>query len=334
MKSIIAKHAFKLSDGNLFEKVTREKPIVNTHEVGIAVHASGVNPIDTKTRQTPLQTEARVLGYEGAGVVEAVGEDVTRFKVGDRVMFVGAPKWEGSNQTYQVLDEAYMTHLPEQLSFEEGASLPLTAFTAYETLFDVFGISENPEQNEGKTLLIINGAGGVGSIATQIAKAYGLQVITTASRDETITWSQKMGADIVLNHREDLVSQFDAQHLPQPDYIFCTYDTDMYYDVMIDLIKPRGHIMTLVTFKEKQDLNALKQKSVTLTHESMFTRLTYEIETQYYQKYLDDLASKIQDGTYQATLTEILEGLTTENVYRAHEKMEHQSHVGKLVIKF
>ncbi|MBI5974699.1 zinc-binding alcohol dehydrogenase family protein [Staphylococcus canis] len=334
MESIIAKQPFQLSEGNLFEKVTRPEQEVKAHEIGIQVEASGVNPIDAKTRQTPVTGEVRVLGYEGAGVVDKVGSNVTRFKKGDKVMFVGAPKWEGSNQTYQVLGEHYVTHLPEHLSFEEGATLPLTAFTAYETLFDIFGISRDASQNLGRTILIINGAGGVGSIATQIAKAYGLNVITTASRQETIAWSQKMGADTVLNHREDLEAQFEAHNLPQPDYIFCTYDTDRYYEPMIRLVKPRGHIATIVVFKENQDLNALKQKAITFTHESMFTRLTYEFETEYYQKYLDDLAEKLNAGVYQSTLTEVLHGLTPENVYKGHQMMEEQSHIGKLAIKF
>ena len=123
----------------------------------------------------------------------------------------------------------------------------------------MFKISENPNQNKGKTLLIINGAGGVGSITTQIAKAYGLKVITTASRQETIDWS-KMGADIVLNHKEDLKSQLEQQHIEAVDFVFCTFDTDMYYETMIDIVKPRGHVATIVAFKGSQDLNLLKQK--------------------------------------------------------------------------
>ena len=123
----------------------------------------------------------------------------------------------------------------------------------------MFKISENPNQNKGKTLLIINGAGGVGSITTQIAKAYGLKVITTASRQETIDWS-KDGADIVLNHKEDLKSQLEQQHIEAVDFVFCTFDTDMYYETMIDIVKPRGHVATIVAFKGSQDLNLLKQK--------------------------------------------------------------------------
>lgn len=144
-------------------------------------------------RQAPLNAEARVLGFDAAGVVEAVGDAVTDFKPGDRVYYSGSNQRDGSNQTYQLVNENYLAHMPKTLSFAEAAALPLTAITAYETLFDVFNISPNPQQNQGKTLFIINGAGGVGSIATQIAKTYGLTVVTTASRPETNAWSKRWG---------------------------------------------------------------------------------------------------------------------------------------------
>lgn len=266
-------------------------------------------------------------------MVEAVGDAVTDFKPGDRVYYSGSNQRDGSNQTYQLVNENYLAHMPKTLSFAEAAALPLTAITAYETLFDVFNISPNPQQNQGKTLFIINGAGGVGSIATQIAKTYGLTVVTTASRPETNAWSKKDGADVVLNHKEDLAKQFDDQNLSRPNYIFCTYDTDDYYDVMIDLVQPRGHIATIVAFNKNQDLNALKQKSITFTHEFMFARAIHGVDEGMYRKYLEDVTAKVDAGQYQTTLNSVLKGLTPENVLKAHEMMEAQSHIGKLVIE-
>ncbi|NKM52445.1 zinc-binding dehydrogenase [Staphylococcus pseudintermedius] len=281
MEAIIATQPFQLAEGQKFEKVSRELPTPEAHDILIKVYATGINPVDTKMRQAPLNAEARVLGFDAAGVVEAVGD----------------------------------------------------AVTAYETLFDVFNISPNPQQNQGKTLFIINGAGGVGSIATQIAKTYGLTVVTTASRPETNAWSKKMGADVVLNHKEDLAKQFDDQNLSRPNYIFCTYDTDHYYDVMIDLVQPRGHIATIVAFNKNQDLNALKQKSITFTHEFMFARAIHGVDEGMYRKYLEDVTAKVDAGQYQTTLNSVLTGLTPENVLKAHEMMEAQSHIGKLVIE-
>ncbi|MEZ2113821.1 zinc-binding dehydrogenase, partial [Staphylococcus aureus] len=188
------------------------------------------------------------------------------------VFYAGSPNRQGSNATYQLVSEAIVAKAPHNISANEAVSLPLTGITAYETFFDTFKISHNPSENVGKSVLIINGAGGVGSIATQIAKRYGLTVITTASRQETTEWCEKMGADIVLNHKEDLVRQFKEKEIPLVDYIFCTYNTDLYYNTMIELIKPLGHITTIVAFNEDQDLNALKLKSITFTHEFMFAR--------------------------------------------------------------
>jgi zinc-binding alcohol dehydrogenase family protein len=210
MKAIGADKGFQLDEGNLFYEFDRAKPTPQNQELLVKVNAISVNPVDTKIRQSPVEEGPRILGFDAVGVVEAVGENVSSFKVGDKVYYSGSPSYQGSNEEYQLVDERVVALKPTNLSDVEAASIPLTALTASETLFDVFGISHQPEENEGKSILIINGAGGVGSIATQIAKHHGLKVITTASRPETIEWSQNMGADIVLNHRNDLSDEFAA----------------------------------------------------------------------------------------------------------------------------
>ena len=156
-----------------------------------------MNPVDTKQRTMPVDKAPRVLGFDAVGVIEKIGDQVSMFQEGDVVFYSGSPNQNGSNEEYQLIEEYLVAKAPKNLKSEQAASLPLTGLTAYETLFDVFGISKNPSENKGKSLLIINGAGGVGSIATQIAKFYGLKVITTASREDTIKWSINMGADIV-----------------------------------------------------------------------------------------------------------------------------------------
>ena len=324
---------FKLSEGNLFKEYEQEMPVPQQNELLIKVNSISVNPVDTKQRLAPVSQAPRVLGFDAVGVVEAVGPDVTMFEVGDRVFYAGSPDIQGSNADYQVMPEVLVAKAPTTMTNEQAASLPLTGLTAYETLFDTFGISTNPSDNEGKTLLIINGAGGVGSIATQIAKRYGLTVITTASRTESIEWSRQMGADIVLNHKEDLKAQFKEQHIDSPDYIFCTFNSDMYYDTMIDLVKPRGHITTIVAFEHNQDLNALKNKSITFTHEFMFTRPLYQTDDMIkHHDYLQDIATNIDEGHYQPTTTQVIDGLTTEHLYQAHQILENHSMIGKLVI--
>lgn len=334
MKAIGADKGFQLDEGNLFYEFDRAKPTPQNQELLVKVNAISVNPVDTKIRQSPVEDGPRILGFDAVGTVEAVGDKVGSFKIGDKVYYSGSPSYQGSNEEYQLVDERVVALKPTNLSDVEAASIPLTALTASETLFDVFGISHQAEENEGKSILIINGAGGVGSIATQIAKYYGLTVITTASRPETIEWTQNMGADIVLNHRNDLSEEFEQHNIKDVDYIFCTFDTDLYFEKMIELVKTRGKIATIVAFKEKQDLNLLKSKSVTFTHEYMYSRLLHDAnDINKHHQYLTDVTEKLETGKYKPTVNKIIDGLSADSLYEAHKTLESHSMIGKLVIK-
>ncbi|GAA6826080.1 zinc-binding alcohol dehydrogenase family protein [Helicobacter pylori] len=334
MKAIGADKGFQLDEGNLFYEFDRAKPTPQNQELLVKVNAISVNPVDTKIRQSPVEDGPRILGFDAVGKVEAVGDKVGSFKIGDKVYYSGSPSYQGSNEEYQLVDERVVALKPTNLSDVEAASIPLTALTASETLFDVFGISHQAEENEGKSILIINGAGGVGSIATQIAKHYGLTVITTASRPETIEWTQNMGADIVLNHRNDLSEEFEQHNIKDVDYIFCTFDTDLYFEKMIELVKTRGKIATIVAFKEKQDLNLLKSKSVTFTHEYMYSRLLHDAnDINKHHQYLTDVTEKLETGKYKPTVNKIIDGLSADSLYEAHKTLESHSMIGKLVIK-
>lgn len=334
MKAIGADKGFQLDEGNLFYEFDRAKPTPQNQELLVKVNAISVNPVDTKIRQSPVADGPRILGFDAVGTVEAVGDKVGSFKIGDEVYYSGSPSYQGSNEEYQLVDERVVALKPTNLSDVEAASIPLTALTASETLFDVFGISHQAEENEGKSILIINGAGGVGSIATQIAKHYGLTVITTASRPETIEWTQNMGADIVLNHRNDLSEEFEQHNIKDVDYIFCTFDTDLYFEKMIELVKTRGKIATIVAFKEKQDLNLLKSKSVTFTHEYMYSRLLHDAnDINKHHQYLTDVTEKLETGKYKPTVNKIIDGLSADSLYEAHKTLESHSMIGKLVIK-
>ncbi|MCG7338326.1 zinc-binding alcohol dehydrogenase family protein [Staphylococcus sp. ACRSN] len=334
MRAIGADNAFNLSDGNQFYEfeVTSMEP--KQYELLVKIDAISINPVDTKIRQSSVTHAPRVLGFDAVGVVEAIGDKVKNFQVGDEVYYSGSPTYQGSNQTHQLVDSRLVARKPKNLTAIEAASIPLTGLTASETLFDVFNISHNPDDNKGKSILIINGAGGVGSIATQIAKQHGLHVITTASREETYQWSKEMGAEIVLNHKNDLSSEFEKYEISEVDYIFCTFDTDYYFEKMIELVKPRGKVATIVAFKENQDLNLLKNKSVTFTHEYMYTRPLHETEDmQRHQELLLDITEKIESGKYKPTSNKVLHGLTVENLYEAHKLLESHSMIGKLVIE-
>lgn len=334
MKAIGADSAFDLSEGNQFYEFEIATLEPKQYDILVKVDAISINPVDTKIRQSPVNSKPRVLGFDAVGVVEAVGDNVKNFKVGDEVYYSGSPSYQGSNQTHQLVDSRLVAKKPRNLTVTEAASIPLTGLTAAETLFDVFNISHNPDDNKGKSILIINGAGGVGSIATQIAKQHGLHVITTASREETYKWSKEMGAEIVLNHKNDLSAEFEKYEISEVDYIFCTFDTDHYFEKMIELVKPRGKIATIVAFKKNQDLNLLKNKSVTFTHEYMYTRPLHETEDmQQHHKLLSDITEKIEAGKYKPTVNKVLYGLTVDNLYEAHKQLESQSMIGKLVIQ-
>lgn len=333
MKAIVADRAFSLEEGNHFYELDIDTPQPHDKELLVRVEAISVNPVDTKIRQSPVQNGPRILGYDCVGTIEAIGDNVTLFDIGDTVYYSGSPDCQGSNQEYQLVNEQLVALKPQNLSNIEAAGIPLTALTASETLFDVFGISHIAEDNVGKSILIINGAGGVGSIATQIAKQYGLYVITTASRDATVEWSQQMGADVVLNHKEDLRAAFKSHELAEVDFVFCTFSTDMYYEVMIDLVKPRGKIATIVAFNDKQDLNLLKNKSVTFTHEYMYSRPLHKTDDMImHHRYLNDVTANLEAGIYQPTTNKVIEGLTAESLYTAHELLESNQMIGKLVI--
>ena len=183
MKAIGFNAPFKLEDGNQFQEIELNIPEPKGKQLLVKIQSMSVNPVDTKQRILPVEHPPRILGFDAAGIVEQVGEDVTMFESGDNVFYSGSPTQHGSNEAYQLIEEELVAKAPANLTPEQAASLPLTGLTASETLFDVFQISQDPEENKGKSLLIINGAGGVGSIATQIAKQYGLKVITTASRN-------------------------------------------------------------------------------------------------------------------------------------------------------
>ncbi|MBT4000951.1 MAG: zinc-binding alcohol dehydrogenase family protein, partial [Candidatus Thioglobus sp.] len=202
----------------------------------VEIKAISVNPIDTKVKHTVAKDSAvKILGYDASGIVSAVGEQVSLFKVGDEVFYAGDVTRDGSNAAYQLVDERIVGRKPKSLNFEQAAALPLTSITAWESLFDRLKITQS---DKDKSLLLIGAAGGVGSMAIQFAKQIiGMKVIATASRDESRSWCKQMGADIVLDHQH-LAQQFKDNNLDTPKYILCMGVPDDYFDQMIQVIAP------------------------------------------------------------------------------------------------
>lgn len=313
-------------------------PTPTGRDLLVRVHAVSVNPVDVKQRAPRPGTESspRILGYDAAGVVEAVGPDVTLFKPGDEVYYAGSLDRPGSNSELHLVDERIVGPKPATLSFEEAAALPLTTITAWEALFDRLGVPKEAEANSGRVLLIIGGAGGVGSIAIQIAKQVaGLYVIATASRQESAEWCRQMGADEVINHSRPLQEELSSAGVPNVDYILCTNSVEQYITSMAEIIAPQGKICTIVGTKNNEPIlmNLFMRKSVGFYFELMFTRPVFQTKDMQAQHELLKEAARLLDaGILRTTLTERFGPLTAENLRRAHARVESGTMIGKLVL--
>ncbi|MFT8310180.1 MAG: zinc-binding alcohol dehydrogenase family protein [Sporolactobacillus sp.] len=306
------------------------------HDLLVQVKAVSVNPVDTKVRnaQNGRTNGARIVGYDASGIVVAVGEKVTLFKPGDEVYYAGDVTRKGTNTDQHLVDERIVAHKPETLDFLTAAGIPLTSITAYEALFAQLPFSaEHHEKNIGKRLLIINGAGGVGSIAIQLAKWAGLHVIATASRPETIRWVKDLGADEVINHRQSFKDEFEKLPFDTVDAILCLNDTKGHWQNMYDVIKPQGHICSIVEIGDGINLDLIKPKSITFSWEFMFTRPMFETEDMIEQhNLLTKVAKLLDNGVLKQTVTKKLTPLNAENLREAHQLVESGKMIGKIVV--
>lgn len=308
-----------------------ETPGIGPRDLLVQVKGISLNPVDVKLRalRAPERGPA-VLGFDAAGVVVEVGADVTGFVVGDEVFYAGDVTRSGSNAEFHAVDERIVGRKPATLDFTEAAGLPLTSITAWEMLFDSFRLSEG--DGAGKSLLIIGGAGGVGSILIQLAKKLtGLTVIATASRPETQDWVRKMGADHVIDHRKDLVAQIRELGV-QPDYVAALTATDQHWPAIVELIAPRGHV-ALIDDPENFDIGPAKPKALTISWEFMFTRPMFgtpDITAQ--RDLLNRVSTMLDAGELISTVTERLPELTVETLTAAHLRQESGRVIGKQVL--
>lgn len=311
-------------------------PDVSGRDLLVHVHAIAVNPVDTKVRKPKDKVESapKILGWDAAGEVIAVGPDCTLFKPGDQVFYAGDITRSGCNAEYQLIDERIVGHMPKSLSYTQAAALPLTAITAWEALFERLGIAIDPAQNKDRKLLIIGGAGGVGSIAIQLAsKLAGITVIATASRPETTQWVKDWGAQHVINHQLDLVTQMQALNIGELDYIFCCNNTDAYFPIMAELIKPQGRICSIVETALPVNLDLLKNKSAAFVWELMYTRSMYQTADMIEQHHiLERVATLVDAGTLHTTLNKTLSPINAANLRQAHAELEAGNTIGKIVL--
>lgn len=311
-------------------------PEVSGRDLLVEIKAVSVNPVDTKVRRnhTPAAGEARILGYDAAGVVKAVGSDVTLFKPGDEVYYAGAIGRPGTNAEYHLVDERIVGLKPKSLGFAEAAALPLTAITAYEALFDRLKVTD-PVLGAERAILITGGAGGVGSIAIQLAKQLtDLTVIATASRPETAEWARSLGADHVIDHSKPLAEQYAALSIGAPAFVFSVTHSSQHRLAMAEIIAPMGRICLIDDFPEGFDILAFKQKVVSLHWEFMFSRPMFQTPDMIEQhKLLTHVAQLIDAGKIRTTLDTVLGPITAETLRKAHAIIESNRARGKIVLE-
>ena len=336
MKAVALKAYLPISNPESLVDVSLDKPTPTGHDLLIAIDAISVNPVDTKVRKPKdkIENNYRVLGWDAVGRVVATGSDVTLFKTGDQVYYAGDISRPGSNSEFQLVDERIVGHKPKSLNNAQAAAIPLTAITAWEGLFDRLRIPQD-QNTKPKTLLIIGGAGGVGSIAIQLAKALTtVKIIATASRPESAEWCKSLGADLVIDHSKPFIEQLKTHDINGVDYIFCLNNTDQHWASIADAIKPQGHICSIVELSGQVDLNLLKNKSVSFSWELMFTRSLFTTDDIIEQHHLlNRVAELIDAGKLITTVTEVLTPINAANLRTAHEKIETGKTIGKIVLE-
>lgn len=335
MKAIAYYHSLPITDPQSLQDIELPEPVAGPRDLLVEVKAISVNPVDTKVRQNvqPEDGAAKVLGWDVAGVVKAVGSEVTLFKTGDKVFYAGSIARAGGNSERHVVDERIVGHMPKTLGFAEAAALPLTAITAWELLFERLQIQEG-QDDQGQSLLIVGAAGGVGSILTQLARQLtGLKVIGTASRAQTQDWVRGLGADLVIDHSRPLSEVLKEAGQSQVTHVASLTQTDQHLDQLVEALAPQGKL-ALIDDPKALDVTKLKRKSLSLHWELMYTRSLFETADMVEQhKLLNRVAALIDAGTLRTTVGEHFGTINAENLRRAHTLLESGKSKGKIVLE-
>jgi len=335
MKAVALTRYLPISDANALMDVELDTPAPTGHDLLVRIEAIGVNPVDTKVRapKDKVEETPRVLGWDAAGIVESVGPDVTLFKAGDPVFYAGSITRPGTNSEFHLVDERIVGTKPKSLDFTHAAALPLTTITAWEALFSRLGVSAEG-RDEGKSVLIVGGAGGVGSIGIQLAKKVAkLKVIATASRPESAKWAKELGADHIVDHFGDMPKQLKAAGFDQVDYVLIFNDTDKHFPAAAEVVKPQGGICSIVENARPIPVELLKSKSAAFHWEFMFTRAMFGTPDMIEQhKLLTEVARLIDAGVIRTTLGRDLGKINAANLREAHRLLEEGRAIGKLAL--
>jgi NADPH2:quinone reductase len=335
MRAVGYKKSLPIDQAEALIDLEVDKPAPHGRDLLVQVKAVSVNPVDTKVRKRAAPKDGeppKILGYDATGIVAATGPDVTLFKAGDEVWYAGSIIRPGTNAEFHLVDERIVGRKPKSLDFAAAAALPLTSITAWEVLFDRLGIPRGG--GEGKSLLIIGGAGGVGSIAIQLARTLTkLAVIASASRPETQSWCKELGAHHVIDHGKPMAEQLKGLGFRFVDYIFGVTESGQHFDTIVEVIAPQGKF-GLIDDPKPLDTAKFKGKSASVHWEAMFTRSTFQTPDMIEQhRLLNEVAAMVEKGTIRTTVAENFGKINAANLRRAHAQIESGTTRGKVVLE-
>ncbi|MCS0495274.1 zinc-binding alcohol dehydrogenase family protein [Ancylobacter sp. MQZ15Z-1] len=334
MKAIGFYEPLPIDDERALVEIEMPMPELRPRDLLVRIEAVSVNPVDVKVRASavPPAGEPRILGFDAVGVVEAVGAEAQLFKPGDAVFYAGSIDRQGTNAEFHAVDERIVGRKPATLTSAQAAALPLTSITAWELLFDRLRVSYGVKAQDG-AILIVNGAGGVGSILTQIARRLtGLTVIATASRPETIDWVKEMGAHHVIDHRQPLDEGLKAIGIPEVQYVAGLTATEHHLPAIVNALAPQG-ALALIDDPKVLDVVPFKRKSLALHWELMFTRPLFQTPDLIRQhRLLNEVAALVDEGLLRTTFKHEIGPISVDGLREAHRLLESGRSIGKAVL--
>jgi zinc-binding alcohol dehydrogenase family protein len=335
MKAVGYKKSLPIDDPEALIDFDAAKPEPRGRDIRVAVKAISANPVDYKVRKraAPPEGEMKILGYDAAGVVDAVGPEVTLFKPGDEVFYAGSILRQGTNSEFHLVDERIVGRKPKSLSFAHAAALPLTSITSWELLFDRLGAVPG-KSVDPRTLLITGGAGGVGSILIQIARRLtGLTVVATATRPESQKWCLDLGAHAVIDHGKPMKEQIEKLKVPPVALVASLTFTDQHYKAIADFMAPQGRF-GLIDDPPEFNVGAFKGKAISIHWESMFTRSSFQTPDMIGQhELLNDVSDLLDKGVLRTTHDKSFGTINAANLKRAHALLESGQSRGKIVLE-
>lgn len=340
MKAIGFNQHLPIKNPNSLKDVTKNVPMPKGHDILVKVNAVSVNPVDVFTRMGGKRSSGKtdnfstkVIGYDAIGTVAKVGRQVKLFNTGDRVWYAGDITRPGTDEQYQLVDERIVGRAPKSLDDKNAAAVPLVALTSYESLFEMLPLKlNNQKQNHNKTILIINGSGGVGSIAVQLAHLAGLKVIATASNHVATKWVKRNGSDYVINHHKNLVKQVHQLGFKHVDFIMNLNKLDLHWNEIATLIKPNGFVTATTENQKGIDLQKLTDKRVTFAWEWMYAKAKYNYDMISQHHILDKVSELYEDHQLKPIMTKHYSPINANNMRKAHADVETGHMIGKVTL--